>query len=88
MKRVYCHKECNLSLSPLIYENFTIGNWYDIIEMNTFYIIYINYIDSSRFYKENFPKHLINLQYQQFSMYFYTEQEYNRIKNLDELLNE
>ncbi len=90
-KKAYCHKECGLLFGfgklSRSSENFTIGNCYDMIETNGYYIIYTNEYDSSRFYKEDFPKHLINPYFKQFSDFFYTEQEYNRIKNLNELLD-
>ncbi len=87
-KRVYCHTtnfdyiNYNSNYSVDI---FVSGNWYKIdiykLETSSFYIIEWKGVLFS-FYKTS------NKYNEVFSNFFYTEQEYNRIKNLNELLND
>ncbi len=82
MTKVYCHTNYfDYSNNPR--DRFLVNNWYTLhSETNELYII--QHCGSLfRFYKSP-----IFVYYQIFSKFFYTEQEYNRIKNLNELIND
>ncbi len=78
--KVYCHKTHEPS-------GIINGHWYDLDERNFYYIKQYKY-NLYVFYKTIYTKSEKRLFDLLFSDYFYTEQEYNRIKSLNELLNE
>ncbi len=79
--RVYCHTTYNE------YSGNIENNWYLIYhETDDSYVIqHSKFGNLSRFYKNN---NYFETYSKLFSDYFYTEQEYNRVKNLNDLLNE
>ncbi len=80
-KRVYCHT----TYFDYNFEGFFEGSWYEIYnETNDFYTIkhFIFSIKNTEYKTYEYKT------YDLFSDYFYTEQEYNREKNLDKLLSE
>ncbi len=77
--KIYCHTTFYHNLHVC----FEKEKWYDVYyEINKFYAIIIETGGLLKFHK----KYLDG--YYHFDNYFYTEQEYNRIKNLEGLLNE
>ncbi len=84
-KKVYCHTTCEQQFHSSNNNIFLKDNWYIIFnETSEYYIIYRSF---TYFYKTSYTKSTTNID-KLFSDYFYTEQEYNRIKSLNELLNE
>ncbi len=85
-KRVYCHTNYfDLDYPNLPQNNLIENNWYVLTHEtdDLLYIQHFEYGNLLRFCKKNsYTPNLI------FSKFFYTEQEYNRIKNLNDLLNE
>ncbi len=82
----YCHTTYSRVIptnTPSPY-NILEGNWYTIYSetLNYYTILHSTTNSLSLFYKENSNKYLL------FSKYFYTEKEYNRIKSLNELIND
>ncbi len=83
MKKIYCHTTY-YQIPPDSY--FDKYNWYVIHQETVDYVVVRCLKEGSYngglyvFYKNN--------SYPLFSNYFFTEQEYNRIKNLEELLDE
>ncbi len=78
-KNVYCHTS---------QKSFIKDKWYVVYyETDNFYII--KELDGNvvRFYKNILDKNLLDSYFSSFSELFYTDQEYNRIKNLEELIN-
>ncbi len=77
MNKVYCHTT---------YFDYKKYSWYFYNEIDSLYVIrHSEFVNLARsFYKQKFST-IQNGPL--FSDYFYTEQEYNRIKNLEELLN-
>ncbi len=92
VNKVYCHttyrkiiQSNNEWIDNSGQHKYIKNNWYTIYgETINYYVIYGSYI---YFYKTDFPCYVSGIN-GVFSDYFYTEQEYNRIKSLNELLNE
>ncbi len=83
-RKIYCHTSFDNYKEDDVFGgiyNIISGNWYEMAFME-FNSIKINYFVIQ--HCSNFTSTL-NCK---FSDYFYTEQEYNRIKSLNELLNE
>ncbi len=85
-KKAYCYKTYSDYSNNPGWNIFVENNWYTI-EHETEYSYIIKQVDGSlfKFYKDKLLPYFFTKIY---SRNFYTEQEYNRIKNLDELLNE
>ncbi len=94
MNKVYCHKEyCTSNKIQKILQNcnttpFLEGNWYEIVRIDTIgdsiVIKIMGLLGTISFYKNDIHK---GNDIELFSTFFYTKQEYNRIRNLDVLLN-
>ncbi len=92
-KMAYCHTTCDKSpyISKVDYIDFEKDKWYIIYHESDYsYVIqhfeYANIIRTFYKYSTQIPGYKMNTS-DSFSEYFYTEQEYNRYKNLDDLLD-
>ncbi len=83
-KRAYCYKTYFDYLN-FLENNFKENNWYVINQETEDYVVMQHFDGNLLRLSKSKSKYVPNIT---FSDYFYTDQEYNRIKNLEELLNE